>query len=610
MKNQRLGSKDSFLKKYGLYLLFALIVLVRIPFLNKGIDYTDTGYNIEKYKNVFYGNGISDIGMFYTDLIGGLIYYLLPEGQLLVYRILHWMIWLATACVGYQLFKNLVKPVYYWLFMLALATQVGGEMIFSYYPMTQLLLIISVYFLYSGLTKQKKGSLLISGFISCINIFCRLTNLFYLVMFFAIPWYATKKAYGKKRMYSEMGCYIIGVFIGALVTFGIMLAFMGWNEVAASFIGYVEVALGLSGSRVTNFLGVEEVSGHSLLAEVKMIGLQGLQSIAVFVSFYISILLVTFVMETYMKRRGDEVKKRFVTCGVMMAVTFAGAAVFAGKIVSIIPNVMGLGVITLCVFLLFFGKEKDAEISTICLITFLLSIFSVIGTDKGLQRLFLVRTLHVGMLLVLTERVPMYWDAFMETKAAKVIFRRIGKDFMRNFVVGFALITGVSILATGLFNCMTVAYCDGKYSEMTSTCQDIPLLKGMYTSEIRAAELEEYCELMSAEELQDKEVALFGFFPLGLVIGPQRDYFEAVDPCVDYPRFSVEVLLEAIQEKEEEGIVPVIVLSQVDRIQRGRVEGTPITSQAKQAVIDYMLSLHDYSVFAQTDYYTIFLAKE
>ena len=198
----------------------------------------------------------------------------------------------------------------------------------------------------------------------------------------------------------------------------------------------------------------------------------------------------------------------------------------------------------------------------------------------------------------------------METKAAKVIFRRIGKDFMRNFVVGFALITGVSILATGLFNCMTVAYCDGKYSEMTSTCQDIPLLKGMYTSEIRAAELEEYCELMSAEELQDKEVALFGFFPLGLVIGPQRDYFEAVDPCVDYPRFSVEVLLEAIQEKEEEGIVPVIVLSQVDRIQRGRVEGTPITSQAKQAVIDYMLSLHDYSVFAQTDYYTIFLAKE
>ena len=89
MKNQRLESKDSFLKKYGFYLLFALIVLVRIPFLNKGIDYTDTGYNIEKYKNVFYGNGISDIGMFYTDLIGGLIYYLLPEGQLLVYRILH-----------------------------------------------------------------------------------------------------------------------------------------------------------------------------------------------------------------------------------------------------------------------------------------------------------------------------------------------------------------------------------------------------------------------------------------------------------------------------------------------------------------------------------------
>ena len=67
---------EQFNKKYGKWLtlvLWIVICLWRIPFLNKGIDYTDTGYSLENYKNVFDGNGINGIGVFLTNLIGGLI---------------------------------------------------------------------------------------------------------------------------------------------------------------------------------------------------------------------------------------------------------------------------------------------------------------------------------------------------------------------------------------------------------------------------------------------------------------------------------------------------------------------------------------------------------
>ena len=101
-------------------LLWVLIIAVRIPFLNQGIDYTDTGYNIMKYKNVFYGEGISDIGMFYTCLLGGFIYKLLPAYHLLVYRILHLVIQIAIMVVTYNYFKKYVNRNVLLVFFLAL----------------------------------------------------------------------------------------------------------------------------------------------------------------------------------------------------------------------------------------------------------------------------------------------------------------------------------------------------------------------------------------------------------------------------------------------------------------------------------------------------------
>jgi hypothetical protein len=111
---------------------------------------------------------------------------------------------------------------------------------------------------------------------------------------------------------------------------------------------------------------------------------------------------------------------------------------------------------------------------------------------------------------------------------------------------------------------------------------------------------------MSSPKLANSEVAIFGYFPLGYVIGPQMDYFSEVQPCVDYPSVSVVSLLEVIEEKQNDSTYPIIVLSHVNKLQRGDENDT---SKAKLAVIEYMLTLTDYQVLVDDDYYLIYVPK-
>ena len=89
------------------------------------------------------------------------------------------------------------------------------------------------------------------------------------------------------------------------------------------------------------------------------------------------------------------------------------------------------------------------------------------------------------------------------------------------------------------------------------------------------------------------------------MIGPQRDYFESVQPCVDYPAVSVESLLGAIQEKPD--VYPVLVMSHVNRLQRGDDHDT---SEAKVAVFEYMLTRTDYTCVLDDEYFTIYIPND
>ncbi len=584
--------------------LWFLIIALRIPFLNEGIDYTDTGYNIMKYKNVFYGEGISDIGMFYTCLIGGLIYKVLPAYHLLVYRILHLVIQIAIMVVSYNYFKKYVNRNALLIFFLSFMTLLGGEMIYSYYPLSQLCLTIGIILLLSGLNEQKRMKTLLSGFVMGLSVFVRLTNVLYFVMFIGIIWYGMSKKQEKREIIYNCLMSVVGAGLAFVFTFVLMSLFMGFDEVIDSFMGYVGVALGNSGAQIENFLGVYEKSGHSPVAIIKMVGLHGVQSIKVFAMFFVPMLAVGQIISFFSKKKLKSKNKTTYATIAAVAVWFIGSVVFAKQLSSITMYIMGLAAIVFGLYIAVLGRKKYPEYSLLGVLTVLTSICSVLGTDRGLQRLFLTRMPQIVLILISICVIPKLWK---ETKADKYISYKT----LNNLMKSFAMLLCITIFTTGILVSIPTVYYDSPREKLTYQFGDeIPELKGMKTAEKRAGAYNEYYSLMRDEALRDKEVAMFGFFPLGLVLGPQKDYFESVDPCVDYPRFSVEMLLQNIVDKEADGIVPVIVLSHVDRIHFNRDLEYGITSKAKQAVADYMLSLHDYSLYHESEYFKVYVVKE
>lgn len=599
------------LNKWLPAILFVLMAVIRLFFVNKGIDYTDTGFNLVKYKNVFYGDGVSGIGMFFTDLIGGVLYYLLPSHQLLVYRILHALIWVTTTFFAYQIFKQYTNKIHLLIFYTAVATLIGGEMIFSYYPMTQLLLLLSVWLLHDGLVKDKKWLLFGAGFVACVNVFFRLPNLLYLSMILGILWYGWCCKQEKRTIWKNTGMFFGGVIVGGIFTVLIMFFTLGFEKAIQSFLNYVGLALGQSGATVENFLGIQEQSGHSLWAEIKTIGRQGVQAIIVFVCFFVVLLLLSYGIRKLANRFGKEKISQPIMAIVIFIFWVAASVLFSNQLKDKCLFILGLAAIVLSIVLMIQTKKENPIISTFCLLTILLSVFSVMGTDRGLYRFSIVRTIQIPVLLICVQQIPKYWNDFLEKIHLPKLKNVVKESFVKNWLRGFCILMCISIFAIGIFQCMDAAYSDGAYAELTYTCsEEILPLRGMYTSKERAEALDEYYFIMQEDAMQNQEVAVFGYFPLAHVITSQPRYFDNVNPCVDYPSVSVEKLLAVIQRKEQAGVIPVIVLSHVDRIQRDRPEDYPITTEAKQAVIDYMLTLHEYEIYKETEYYTIYMAEK
>ena len=574
--------------------LWIIFIIWKIPFLNKGIDYTDTGFNMENYKNVFFGEGITDIGLVLTNLIGGIIYKLLPAYQLLVYRILHWIIGILTAFFAYQIFKRYLDKnlILVLLIGLSLATK-GGESIYSYYPMTSLVLILALMFLHTGLVDKKNSKLVIAGIISGINILFRLTNLIYLAMVLLIIFYGWINGYSKKETIKTAFLYVAGAAGAFICIIPLLFFILGPENLINSFMSYVREFLGIVDKNVVNHLAIEEKSGHSLSAEIKTLGQQGISSITVMICCFVPVVILWELIRTFIKRVVD-FKNNFLMEIVFAVYSIVVLFVLKNKISGTVFLILAIGSLCFSFAFLLKSKKIKSEYALLFASTFLMGCCSVIGSDLGFRRISIIQSYAVLSIALGVQLI-------MTCTSLNNKYFKIAKNFVKSFSIFFI----TSLYAVGIFCMMPQSYLDADYGELKySVNPELTVLKGMKTSKIRSEQLNEYYEIMRKPELQNTEVAVFGYFPLGFNISEQKDYFESVMPCVDYPRVSVERLLGVIQEKQDQGIKPVIVISYVNQIQRG---DDHFTSEAKMAVLNYMLELNDYEVYHESEYFEIFI---
>lgn len=594
---------EQFNKKYGKWLtlvLWIVICLWRIPFLNKGIDYTDTGYSLENYKNVFDGNGINGIGVFLTNLIGGLIYKLLPAYQLLAFRILHWFIGLISVYIAYCIFKRYMdKNLVLFILLGVFLTSKNGEALFNYYVTTTCLLLLSLLLLRNGLVDNKKKYIVLSGFVSAINIFFRLPNILFCFMFIGIIVYLKLKKEIGKNIVKTVFLYIGGAVLGVLCVIPIMISIMGIDKIFKSFMGFVNLALGRTADKVENILGIQEKSGHSLIAELKTIVNQGLHAFKILIVYLLPTVVLETVFYCLIKKSETNFGRNYKKIGYVFTLMFIIVSVFIYRniISSNIMITFELFSILISVVLLFKLKRRNPEYSLIFILNIVTSCTEIIGSDLGLRRLsisnaFLILTLVLGIKYAISS---------VNIKEYATFKCGVYKHLLSSGMI--LLISGIYISAG--FSTILDSYFDADYPELNHTVNnDIKSLRGMKTSEIRAKQINEYYDCMNNEKLKDSEVVVFGYFPLSFSIIDNKDYFESVQPCIDYPAVSVESLLFIIQEKQEQGIKPVIVVSYINQNFRG---DDHFTSEAKMAVLNYMLDLNDYEIYHESEYFEIFI---
>lgn len=605
MSNNKL---EAFYKKYSKYItvvLWLAVCLWRIPFINKGIDYTDTGYNMENYRNVFGSDGINGIGVFLTNLVGGLIYAVLPAYHLLVLRALHWLVGLLTTFLAYCIFKKYLDKNLILFILLGISLFAkNGESLFSYYPVTSCLLMLSLLLLIKGLEKKKNGLVFASGCVSGINVFFRLPNVLLFSAFIAIIIYLAIVKEEKKNIIKTVLIYICGGALGMLCVIPVMIIIMGFDKAVDSFMGFVRLALGQVTNKTENILGIQERSGHSLTAEIKTVAYQTFAAAKAVCLYLLPAVIIEMVLH-FAAKHFEHDKNKYIN-GIVRVFSLTVFVVFAflfrSRISADIMNIVGLCSAFLSVILLFAIKRKKPLYSLLFSLNILTAVTEIIGSDLGLGRFgisrqFMVLTLAVGIKYLFECRS----EALDENRL------KLKWDALYHFIASSIALVTMFTYVTGILCMLPKTFMDANYSELKYTVnENIKPLKGMKTSKIRAEQLNEYYEAMSNEKLSDCEVAVFGYFPLGFVIADQKDYFESVQPCIDYPAVSVESLLAVINEKQAENITPVIVVSYVNQLQRG---DDHYTTEAKMVVLSYMLGLNGYDTYIDDNYYTIYVPK-
>ena len=577
-------------------ILWIIFICWKIPFLNRGIDYTDTGFSMENYENVFFGNGIDSIGVFLTTYIGGLLFKLLPAYHLLVYRVLHWMIGLLSAFLAYRLFKRYLDKNLIMVLLLGLVfSSKGGEALFSYYPVTICLLIASLLLLHNGLVDNKKAKIFFAGLLSGVNIFARLPNLLFVVMALGIIYYGWMKKQDKKDVFRLVLLYASGVLTAVICFIPLIIAVMGADSLIDSLMGYVNLALGMTSNKVENVLGIQEKSGHSLTAIIKTLCIQGARAVVSFALYILPVVLVAEVVGWLVKKfcKAGNVVLKYKN--IALAVYFIVMAfIIKGKVVGTLFFIIGLGSLLLSLIMLVKVHKKNHEYGLLFLLNLVIGCCSVFGSDLGFSRLGILSNF-----IILTACLAVKTLAHTDDGEAKI--HQITLKHTAVYVLVCAYIVGI-------FCKLPVSYCDGDFSELDySVNSEIRILRGMKTSEQRASQLEEYYDVMSADELEDYEAVIFGYFPLGFTIVNHTNYFEDVQPCIDYPSVSVESLLRVMNEKQEDNIKPLIVVSYVNQLQRG---DDHFTSDAKEAVLEYMLELNEYETYYESENFLVYKPVE
>jgi len=582
--------------KYLTCAFLILMVIWRIPFLNKGIDYSDTGFNMTNYRDFFKDLSDNGIGMFFTNFLGAVIYNVLPSHQLLVFRIIHLMMWSGTFLLIYFTFRkpnsSLFNVALSALLLAASSYQKIGEAMYSYYPFSMLLVAVATYLMYTALTRDKKLRLFMGGVVFGLSVGVRLPNVLFFALVAAVFWYYFCQKDVKKG-FVRSGIMLGGAFAGLAVMMAFELSVIGPSAILGSANSYSKLASSSS-------------QDHGIINQILHIFEQfygGILAIIVYVAPVVAAgIAFVLIYKVVLKKHKDKpLYMLFMYLGIAL---IACVWVIIRGVISSTRFVHIFGMIALVFgsISVFAFMRKQPHLSTAAVIGIISAGCIIVGTDLGITRFAdVLPQLCVLMLISVAYIVPTAFEHKTKfTSNITLCYSSISKVL---FTVVFVL-----TVANAAINLIPGTYCDAEYSKLTTTISDeIPVLSGMKTTPERAESFYNLKRVMTENELvKDKEVVAVGMFPLVFNMIDNENYFSS--PCVDYNSVSAASINAHYEYKKEQVIRPVVVISRVNMLQFDMEKYSD--DEEKIAVIDRMISESEYELIFSDTYFDVWAPTE
>ncbi len=575
-----------------------------IPFINKGIDYTDASYNLVIFNNHAANTGSSSIGMFLTNVIGGLIASVFTSHQYLVFRILYWLIYIGISVMLYFAFKEVIPKS-----ILSASVLIGfflikhGTTFFAYNALTAFFLALLLLLLVK--TFQKESSLLVflSGFVIGLSIFVRLPNILQVGFIVPVIWYFGFILGNKKAAVLKSLFFAAGIAVGGGIIFAVYLLKYNMSSMVASASNYTNMATNTS-------------SSHGLSTMISKFVVQATAAIYVFVKTILPFLVVTailvfatlLIISRIKKQPLRQIKptKRFyiITACIIAIFSVVFAIIYLNKRTDykVYLYILGLSNLLLGILCTIAFRKKSPLVSISALLCACVSVVLSFGSDNVMNTFFtLFAPIVIGFALCMYHIIKsgLFNNDTNRKKCANSVIRI------------FALIFSVIIITVScsVFVSQLLPFTYGPYlngngniTELTEPInEDIASLRGMKTTPERAQQIEEFYSVMKNEKLHDKELAVFGHFPIAFMLCENKNYFNAT--WIDLNAVSTSTLTNTYEAKKDEGNLPVIVVSYIHMNDTGE---KTITQADKEELLNRIIEENNYSVFHESDNFTIY----
>ena len=578
------------------WLGLALIALWPLLIVNRGFDLTDSGYYLAHYRYAFSEPGYLTLFTILSTWLGGLIYALVPGGQLLAINIAAVAIYAAIAYWSFVILREHF-PDWLVLISLAISSLYATSFFYSanYNTFSYLFLSAAIFLIYRGLQKDKKAFLLIGAALLGFNVFVRLPNILQWALAIAPLWY----------YWVCLGQRGRGLRLGLSFTLVLLAAFIFMAGCALVFFG--QEGLEYYWSLLLNLFQGSKNTGHGAVAILDRLSADLAAGYHLATVYTLPLLggsaLILALM--FIGRHHPAVLGALSLSGLVIGL-FAGFLLYypqypAANPYSPVFSFYCLAGPAISLAGLLHYHKRDSLLSTLCGMGAVVFLAMSVGSDFGVGHYVYYCHLSMGLCLGLVYRFWREAAVWLQKRRSPDSAGWLKAATWANMILWAMLGLGVNFTKSDYF--FKTTFWDAPYRLLIKEVEGVGVLAGMRTNQTRAKALSRLAETLAPFE--DSKIVAFGQCPMCLMLTEAKPFFK--DVWIDLYTVTGDDFIADLNKAAGRGEFPVVLVSKIGRNDPWRL---PWQDQHKQRLLNIFLRNHKYVLYSTYGSYYFYLPPE